>query len=396
MGWVSVKSKKLKGVYENVMADGDVSYSVMLRDRDGKMTRVYIGKKSEGVTPTLCHNKRQEMIVKLRLGEVPEPIKRKRKRKVTTLNDLALIYFTDKVATSKANLKQLQKYNIYVGHVEPEKVSDDYKGAKLRTDAINGLGSAPIDRIDKARIRKFQQSLIDMGKAPKTVNGIIQLVTAIYNHAIKEKDMQIVNPCTGVKRIEVDDERERYLSPDEVRRLLDSVKDDEQLNLFTRLALSTGARVATIMHIQKKHVSLDSDTLILQDLKKRKRGSTYTGFIDDDLKALLIDYLPQLTPNSYLIGKGGEPKHPRTVQRKLKKILDRLFNEGLDRRDTKNRVVVHTLRHTFASNLVKKGVPLYTVQRLLNHADIQQTQRYAKGAEEAGLDAVKNLYKRGM
>jgi len=388
-----VKSKRFTGVYLNHLANGDISYSITYKDASGKVQRLKIGKKSEGITETYAHNKRNEIIAVQRLGEVPEPIKRKHKKKITTLNDLALIYFTDKVATSKANLKQLQKYNIYVGHVDPAKVSDSYKGAKVRTDAINGLGSAPIDKIDKARIRTFRQSLIDMGKAPKTVNGIIQLVTAIFNHAIKEKDMQIVNPCTGVKRIEVDDERERYLSANEVRRLLDAVKDDEQLNLFTRLALSTGARVNTIMHIQKKHVNLNNDTVILQDLKKRKKGSTYSGFIDDDLKALLTDYLPQLTPNSYLIGKGSEPKHPRTVQRKLKRVLDRLFNEGLDRRDTKSRVVVHSLRHTFASNLVKKGVPLYTVQRLLNHADIAQTQRYAKDAEEAGLDAVKGLWR---
>jgi site-specific recombinase XerD len=76
----------------------------------------------------------------------------------------------------------------------------------------------------------------------------------------------------------------------------------------------------------------------------------------------------------------------------LKPILDRLFNEGLDIKDSKNRVVIHTLRHTFASHLAINGTPIFTIQNLMNHKDIKMTMRYAKLAPESSLVQVKSLY----
>ena len=81
-----------------------------------------------------------------------------------------------------------------------------------------------------------------------------------------------------------------------------------------------------------------------------------------------------------------------TVRKKIKKILDRLFNVGLDKDDRKNRVVIHTLRHTFFSHLVSNGVPIYTVKQLGNHHSIESTMRYAKLSPSSGSSEVRNLY----
>jgi site-specific recombinase XerD len=51
----------------------------------------------------------------------------------------------------------------------------------------------------------------------------------------------------------------------------------------------------------------------------------------------------------------------------------------------------HDLRHDFASQLVMRGVPLYTVQKLLGHANSKMTQRYAKLAPSTLADAVNVL-----
>jgi len=83
----------------------------------------------------------------------------------------------------------------------------------------------------------------------------------------------------------------------------------------------------------------------------------------------------------------------RTIRRKLKNIFDKLFNKGLDSKDSKNRVVTHTLRHTFASHLAINGTPIFTIQKLMNHNDINMTLRYAKLAHDSGKDFVNELYK---
>jgi len=74
-------------------------------------------------------------------------------------------------------------------------------------------------------------------------------------------------------------------------------------------------------------------------------------------------------------------------------MLDDNFNVGLKIRDTKNRAVIHTLRHTFASHLAINGVPIFNIKELMNHSDITMTMRYAKLAPSSGKNAVKGLYK---
>ncbi|MCK5127302.1 MAG: tyrosine-type recombinase/integrase [candidate division Zixibacteria bacterium] len=57
----------------------------------------------------------------------------------------------------------------------------------------------------------------------------------------------------------------------------------------------------------------------------------------------------------------------------------------------KNLTKLHTLRHTFASHLVMKGVDLPTVVKLMGHSDIQTTMIYAHLAPDHLADAVEKL-----
>lgn len=66
------------------------------------------------------------------------------------------------------------------------------------------------------------------------------------------------------------------------------------------------------------------------------------------------------------------------------------FNKGLEK-DRKNKAVIHTLRHTFATHLAKVGTSIYTIQKLLNHSDITMTMRYAKFSPENGQNAINQL-----
>lgn len=381
-------SKKYTGVYLNRLANGDISYSINYKDAHNKKVWVTVGKKTNGITEKFAYNKRAELINMVKNGT--DPLAYKKKKQVTTLDDLARVYFEDKEAENKTNIRQLQKYNLYFGHLEPIEINKDYEHIKVSNAGKEWLGAKDIHSITKADVQKLQKSLKAKGKAPKTINGVIQLLTAIINHSIKEHELAITNPCTGVKRLKTDDRRERYLSLDEVKQLIDKVRDNEAVYHFVKLALTTGARLESVLHIQKKDINLNGNSVTIKDIKS---NGTYAGFYDDNYKAELQALIKPLTANSYIVG-GGTDKHPtRTLTRHLKAILDRLFNKGLEVDDRKNRVVIHTLRHTFASQLAIAGVPILTIKNLMNHADIAQTMRYAKLAPDQGSDEVKELYK---
>ncbi len=114
--------------------------------------------------------------------------------------------------------------------------------------------------------------------------------------------------------------------------------------------------------------------------------------MNDRLMQTLKEKVKILKANDYCVGGGREALSSRVIQRKLKPVLDDHFNCGLEIDDSQNRAVIHTLRHTFASHLAIKGVPIFTIQKLMNHANIEQTIRYAKLAPDSGKNAVKGLY----
>ena len=59
--------------------------------------------------------------------------------------------------------------------------------------------------------------------------------------------------------------------------------------------------------------------------------------------------------------------------------------------DARQRVVFHSLRHTFASWLVQRGTPLYTVAELMGHTTLEMTKRYSHLAPDSLRKAALSL-----
>lgn len=297
----------------------------------------------------------------IHLGEQPPIIANRQKKEIITFDEITMKYFDARELHNRTNRQARSKYK-----------------SQLRPY----IGQKDITRITKNDIVKIQ---IDMAKtrAPKTVNQYVQFIRAVYNYAIEEEIYKGLNPTRGIKEQKVDNKRERFLTVEEVKLLLDIVNHDSELYMFTLLSLSTGGRLNTIMQIAKKDVNLTNNMLTLKDVKN---NDTYGGFINQAVAIMLQERMQFLRPNDKII-----QMNERTLRRKLSTILTKLFNQELAHDDRKNRVVIHTLRHTFASQLAINGTPIFTIQKLLNHKDIEQTLRYAKLAPDSGRDMVDQL-----
>ena len=59
--------------------------------------------------------------------------------------------------------------------------------------------------------------------------------------------------------------------------------------------------------------------------------------------------------------------------------------------DGDGRVVVHALRHTFGTRLIRSGVDAFTTGQLMGHSSLQTTQRYVHVADELKLRAIRKL-----
>ena len=334
-----IPSKKYPGVYYRELKNGDRSFFIIYRI-DGKQKRLSIGKKSEGITAAFAHQQRVQILNSEKFGgETAELLQRKQKNDPTFL-ELFDYYLTH--GPGKDSTKRIMRYlRNQVPFGDKRKVTPE--------DIVN-----------------FQREIMKT-LAPNTVDSKINLLSAVFKFAIDVGKYRHENPCRNIKRNNINDERLRYLSKDEIKQLLSAVSDSPQLYLFTKLALCTGARLSTLVRIRSEHVK--GDTVRLYNIKT---GQFYTGFLDAETKELLQG------KEGYVltIDNTGLPPTEHQYQWRMKRILDRLFNQGVT--DSRDRVVVHTLRHTVASLMVQNGNPLQVVAKVLNHQSIRSTERYAK------------------
>jgi integrase len=343
-----IKSSRFTGVYYENLKDGDKSYSITY-NLDGKSKRKKIGNYSQEIRENYCFQMR---IMLLNHGD--EAFKEKSEN--ITLNEVADIYYN----------RDVKSFNRIFG-----RYNKHFK---------NWIGNKALSDINKSVIINIDRKT-DLSHASK--NFLIDMLRSLYNYTIDYELYDGKNPFSNLKRPKPKNARERFLSSDKIKNLFENIKDKELIYLFTKLALNTGARLETICLI-KKDDFLEDGRLRLVDLKRD--GMVYYSYYDDEIYNLAMqskyNYILQRTANKNYIS--------HKIQRELQPILNKLFNP--ERVSTKEKVVIHSLRHTFASHLALKRTPIYVIQKLMNHADIKMTMRYAKLAPDSGKEFVNGLY----
>lgn len=215
------------------------------------------------------------------------------------------------------------------------------------------------------------------GYAKSYCNRFIVLLSFIYNLAIKwEIPAVSKNPCRNVDKFKITCYKERFLSESEAERLMVCINNSQNklLRYFVPLALVTGARKRELLDAQWSHFDLPKK---IWSIPMTKSGRPrYVPLTDQALQVLvnLELFLISLGMRDDLAGTPWLFPNPRTGKpyNTIFKAWNTARNEaGL------GDVRIHDLRHSFASALVNKGVPIYDVQKLLGHSNIKTTERYA-------------------
>ncbi|WP_041963245.1 tyrosine-type recombinase/integrase [Sulfurospirillum cavolei] len=383
-----IKSKKHKGVYYYETEDGDeVYYFTYKRLIDQKKFTVKVGTKSGGWSLTQCHAEREKAVNEMRAGHVPTLVRNKRKiAEITSFDMIAEEYYQyKKLYMTDVNWKDA--VSIYTNHIKP------YLGNK----DIEKITSSDIEDIMNTKKAKL---------ANKTINIIAEKIGTIFYFAIKKKLFKGINPIIDIKKLPENNERLRFLSKDEITLLLEATKkhSDAGIHLFTYLAISTGARLVNICNLKVQDIDFKHKVISIYDYKNK---SYYKAFLrsDEEFIQFLKNQLRGKKPMDYILGDRTLVGHKRFIQRELSFILDELFNldyllyknkkdldKDLKSEVMRNKVVIHTLRHTFASQLVINGTPIFTVQKLMNHKDIKMTMRYSKLSNDSGRDSINGIF----
>jgi len=241
--------------------------------------------------------------------------------------------------------------------------------------------SLMINEITPLMIEGYHSYRLSQGVARSTVSKEVGALRAALNLCIRDGFL-IENPCRQVKPFRQPDPKDRFLTTEEQQELLKCCAPG--LAPMVLFALDTGARRGELLSVTWVDVDLRLRQVTLRHTRSGKqRHIPMTG----RLYSLLSDTYSSRKPkpdDRIFTNPNGKP------------VIDfrGSFASALKKASLgRTGVTFHTLRHTFASQLVIAGVPMRTVQKLMGHACITTTERYSHLHQDQLREAIRALDK---
>ncbi len=248
------------------------------------------------------------------------------------------------------------------------------------------IGNFLLKDVKPFALEKIKKNILDAGKSPRTLQYVMATLRQVWNMARRDGLVNGDTPTRAIQKPKVDNKRVRFLSHKEAAALLNALHEKDKLaHDMALLSLHTGLRIGEICALKWGHVETEREIIRVMN---PKGGEGRAAFMTAQVKAM-IEAMRHGKPESHVFSrKEGEPL--TQIPRTFFKVVDDLgLNAGIS--DPRQKVVAHTLRHTFASWHVTAGTDIYTLKELLGHSVIQMTERYSHLAPGTLQSATKTL-----
>ena len=241
----------------------------------------------------------------------------------------------------------------------------------LKCHILPFFGKKPIDDIKRRDVLDFSDWL--HSKKIKNKKCLDLLSTVFKQAALWECMPRYGNPCDGVHK-DANGHMERFLTEEELARLEKALVEKEatsrispySVNLF-RLLIYTGGRLGEPLSLKWEDFDFSDSCLRLQD---SKTGKKIIPLNESAMKVLAS--IQKQEGNPYVFCGAKKGTHLVGVHVAWKSICKKA---GVP------EFRIHDLRHSFASFMIKNGLSLFEVSKLLGHSSINTTMRYAHLAD---------------
>lgn len=293
------------------------------------------------------------------------PVKNKSEiKKFDTMAWPGVMPGNSKNGISKENSEALTKFN-------QQLILKGYSQSTIRTytnefvQFLNAIHNVPANTFTTARIKNYLQYCYEKLKLKEnTLHSRMNALKFYYEQVLKKEKFfwEIPRPKKPVQLPKV-------LGENEIGRMFNALSNiKHKAILFT--AYSAGLRVSEVVNLTMKDV--DSERMQLFIEKSKGKKDRYVG-----LSVLLLDVLRAYIKNSkprpkkYVFEnplKPGEPYSVRSAQK--------IFQAAKQKAFISKNVGIHSLRHSFATHLLEKGIDIRYIKELLGHFSIKTTERY--------------------
>ena len=294
--------------------------------------------------------------------------------------------FSNKLSS---HLERFVNYLQYTKNASPKTI-ENYS---LRVNRfIEYIWDIDASDIKMMHIQDFRTHLIKQGLSPKTVNYHAVGLRSFFKFMLRN-DIETLSP-EKIDLAKIPPRRVSYLSENQVQDILDApwIFEKNPLKIMRDKAIlatlyGTGLRVTELITLKTKDIKLSESqfsvigkgsklrsVFLTQDAKEKLKKYIFSRW--DDSEYLFIS----LSWNSY-----WEPLSRNSIESLVKKYAESVW--------ITEKVTPHTLRHSFATSLLRRGADIRSVQALLGHSSIQTTQIYTH-VDDKYLQKVHDLLDR--
>ena len=266
---------------------------------------------------------------------------------------------------------------------------------------IEFSGDITVDKITSEQIRRFR---LWLNRHINDSNQSLSLITQSYHLIalrgfltyLSRRDIQslsadkIILPKTARKQV-------TFLHYDEVSSLLSQIDLDTERGLRDRaiieLLFSSGLRVSELVNLNRDHINLNRKEFMVRGKGQKdrpvfvskgaaERVSDYLASRHDSLVPLFISY-------SRFTGQTDTSGDYRRLQ---SRSIQRMVSHYAKMAGITKHVSPHTLRHSFATDLLMNGADLRSVQAMLGHSNISTTQVYTHVTDQHLKDVFEKFH----
>jgi len=365
-------------------------YFAIRYKNNGKSAEEGVGWLSEGISAAYSSQIRGQITQNIRAGQGFQSLKEKREMENSRKN----IEVEKKAAIARQNTTFKVLAKKYVEWAQSAKKTWKADAGALRKHILPEIGNIPAKDINILTLERLKRTLDKKGLAEASVRNYLIVLGSVFNRAKAWGIYDGENPLKATmvsnrKFMKVPDNRRlRFLSHEEADLLLKELKRSyPRLHDICLLCLHTGLRAGECFDLIWQDIDLEHWVI---NIRNPKNDESRQAYLTPQLETMFQERKQENYRKNELVFKTRQGNRIRQMSNTFADAVGPLgFNEGIE--DAQNRVVLHSLRHTFASWLALQGTPILTIKELLGHKEIKMTMRYAHLIPDHKREAVLQL-----
>ncbi len=255
-------------------------------------------------------------------------------------------------------------------NLKPNSLQQRFKSIELFLVFCASLGKSRLEEIVREDLERFVEHEQDRGTQITSTKTRLKHVLAFIRF-LADQDIvsgRILKPKIKLK---LPDVLPRAINPDDVWQLLSVIKNIRDRAMILVL-LRTGMRIGELLNTRISDLDFRDRKIHIYEGEKNALGRVV--YLSDDALFALKLWLSKREPGNEFIFYGKEKNKPLGYSTARIHFLRYQKKAGL----LNKKYTIHSLRHTFATELLNAGMRLECLQQLLGHYHIEMTRRYAR------------------